>query len=108
MNYATALPHLDDVRPLDSTDVVFLAELHAVAARHGKADRFGVGLLHRHFAIGEDERLVETIDEEARTLTARPVKEDELPEAMPSMWQLTEDGPRAVLWCYRDSVTPHA
>lgn len=107
MNHAAALPHLHDVRPLDASDFAFLAELHAVATRHGKADRFGVGLLHRHFALGEDERLVETIDEATRTLTARPVKAGDLPEAMPSMWQLTSDGPQAVFWCY-DRLGPHA
>ena len=107
MNYAAALPHLHEVRSLDTTDAACLADVRAVLARHGKDERFGVNLLHRHFAIGEDERLVEVIDEESRTLTARPMKADELPGAMPSAWQLTEDGPHAVFWCY-DRLGPHA
>lgn len=107
MNHAAMLPHLHDVRPLDATDAACLADVHTVLARYGKAGRFSVGLLHRHFALGEDERLVETIDEATRTLTARPVKAGDLPEAMPSMWQLTSDGPQAIFWCY-DRLGPHA
>ena len=107
MSAAPALPHLDDVRPLDTSDATCLAELGTVLARHGKTERFGVGLLHRHFDLEEGERLVELIDEETRTLTARPVKANELSEAMPSMWQLTEDGPQAIFWCYSGDVRPH-
>lgn len=103
-----ALPHLDEVHPLDATDTACFAELRDVLARHGKAGRFGVGLLHRHFAIAEDERLVELIDEETRTLTARPVKAEAFPGAMPSMWQLTGAGPQAVFWCYSGSIRPHS
>jgi len=106
MNAAAALPHLHEVRPLDASDGTCLAELAAVLARHGKAGRFGVSLLHRHFALEEGERLVELIDAEHRTLTARPCKTDELPEAVPSMWQLTSEGPQAIFWCY-DRLGPH-
>lgn len=107
MNAASALPHLDEVRPLDATDGTCLAEIGLILARHGKADRFGIGLLHRHFTLEEGERLVELIDEETRTLTARPVKADELPDAMPSAWKLTAEGPQAIFWCYSGSVRPH-
>lgn len=107
MNAAAALPHLHDVRPLDASDAPCLAEIEAVLARHGKAGRFGVSLLHRHFDLAEDERLVEVIDAESRTLTSRPVKAGELPEGVPSMWQLTASGPQAIFWCY-DRLGPHA
>jgi hypothetical protein len=91
MSHVADLPHLDDVRPLDATDGACLAYLHAVLARHGKEERFGVGLLHRHFDLAIDERLVETMDEVTRTLTTRPVNVHELPEARPSTWQLAAD-----------------
>ena len=107
MNHAAALPHLHDLPPFDPSDAACMAELQAVLARHGKASRFGVGLLHRHFALADHERLVETVDEATRTLTVRPVEADALPEAKPSQWQLTPDGPQPILWCY-DKLGPHA
>lgn len=107
MNYAAELPHLDELPPLDASDSACLADLHAILARHGKEGRFGVGLLHRHFTLESDERLVETVDEKTRTLTTRPVKAHDLPEARPSTWQLTADGPKPLSWCYK-SLGPHA
>lgn len=106
MNFAAELPHLHEVPPLDATDAACIAEMHEVLARHGKTGRFGVGLLHRHFDLHRSERLVETIDEESRTLTTRPVKADDLSDAVPSAWQLTADGPQPILWCY-DKLGPH-
>ena len=47
------------------------------------------------------------VDEKTRTLTTRPVKAHELPEARPSTWQLTADGPKPLSWCYK-SLGPHA
>ena len=57
---------IDDIRPLNDEDADCIAELKAVLTRHGKLDRFGVMLLHRHFAISATEFLVESCDETTR------------------------------------------
>lgn len=65
-------PDIDDVARRDESDAALFAELKTVLDRHGASSRFGVTLLHKHFAIGPDEVLVETCDAEARTLVIKP------------------------------------
>lgn len=100
MNIAAGLPRLETIRGLGTADQQCLAEVHAVLAKHGMDARFGVTLLHRHFDLEHGERLVETIDEDTRTLTIRPVGSGELEAAEPSQWALTPDGPQPIAWCY--------
>ena len=68
----TPEPRFEDCRPLDDDDQEVLDDIRRVLERHGCLDRFGVTLLHRHFDLGPDELLVETVDETERTLTIRP------------------------------------
>lgn len=63
------LPDIDAVTPLNEDDFACLAAIREVLAQHGRLDRFGVTLMHGHFPIGEDEVLVESCDDTARTLT---------------------------------------
>lgn len=93
------LPDIDEVAPLSTTDQPCLAEVRAVLAKHGALLRFGVTLLHEHFAVGDDEILVETIDAESRTLTSRPEKIAELGEytSVETSWRL--DDPTAMARC---------
>lgn len=63
------LPDIDAVEPLNEADFACLAAIRDVLAQHGRLDRFGITLMHGHFPIGEDEVLVESCDDEARTLT---------------------------------------
>lgn len=72
------LPDANDVRPLGPGDEQLVADIRNALARHGALDRFGLTLLHEHFALGEDEQLVETCDHDTRTLTTRPRREVEL------------------------------
>jgi hypothetical protein len=80
------LPELHATLPLDETDLVCLAELKAVLARHGKLDRFAVQLAHRHFDLAADEILVEQPDPEARTQHVSVGRRGDYPVAIPTTW----------------------
>jgi hypothetical protein len=67
------LDHIADVRPIDDTDFECLEEVRQVLMKHDALSRFGVALLHNHFAIGEDEMMLETTDVERREHLVRPV-----------------------------------
>ena len=72
------LPDVNVVGALDDTDMACLEEVRAVLEKHGRAERFGIALLHRHFELAPDEVLVEECDVATRTLTTRPAKLAEL------------------------------
>jgi hypothetical protein len=92
-------PHVDDVHHLDNGDLACIDEIRQVLSRHGKLDRFGVNLLHRHFPITENEVLVETCDEMTRTLTIRPEQRGGVANALQTSWQLTPMGPGPIMYC---------
>jgi hypothetical protein len=56
-----------------------------------------VTLLHRHFDIGPDEYLLETVDVERRELRVRPVARDAMPPAIQTQWRLIDRSP--LQWC---------
>lgn len=94
------LPHIDDVAPFSDADRACLDEVRAVLDRHGMTNRFGVCLLHQHFPIRDDEVLVETCDEEERTLTLRPISKDSLPfhSVVETVWRFDRPGASAACW----------
>jgi hypothetical protein len=98
-------PDIADVPPLSDEDGACLRDLRDVLAKHGRLERFGVALIHKHFQIAADECLVETIDLEHRTLTTRPVKKVALGNAIQTQWRLTDGQPVVVCdyWCNWDS-----
>ncbi len=65
------LPLDGQLKPLDASDALFLEAFAELTNRHGKTERFGVSLLHRHFDLAPGEVLVERVDQESRTLTIR-------------------------------------
>ncbi len=77
-NTRTVLPTFDDAQPLGAGDEAFVKEVHALLAKHGNLHRFGLTLLHEHFALEDDEVLRETNDPEARSLSMEVVKRSEL------------------------------
>lgn len=56
------LPDVGEVRAVDAGDAAVFDDVRDVLQRHGALQRFGLTLLHRHFAIGEGECLLETTD----------------------------------------------
>ena len=83
-----------DVEPINDGDLDCLAEVSAVLKKHGKRERFGIALLHKHFEMTGDERLVEHTDVERRVLTIKPVKQSEAGPTIQTIWELGdgEDG----------------
>lgn len=81
-------PDISEVPPLSDGDRECIRELRDVLERHGRLGRFGINLIHKHFEVGDDEVLVETIDAENRVLTVRPVNKADMPEAIEAQWQL--------------------
>ena len=101
------LPDIDEIPPLGEADNECIEELRNVLEKHGAITRFGVFLLHDHFHIGEDEKLVEFCDKENRTLTIRPVKKQTLTgrKLIETSWRLDTKKSTlgCVLACYSDS-----
>jgi len=73
-----AFPDIFSVRPRSEDDEVCIQDIKAVLEKHGKIDRFGLTLLHKHFEIEEGEVLVEETDESTRTQTIQPFKRSEI------------------------------
>ncbi|HKP14360.1 MAG TPA: hypothetical protein VJZ91_19725 [Blastocatellia bacterium] len=83
------LPNIDEVSPLSEKDAECLSEIKQVLDKYGFLQRFGVCLLHEHFTLADDEVMVESCDEETRTLTSRPVKASEIMgHSIGTMWRL--------------------
>jgi hypothetical protein len=72
-NWSESLP-IQDVQPFGKQDEQCLAEIQQVLERHGLTSRFGVALLHKHFAVEGDEILVERTELEERRLVTDCVK----------------------------------
>ena len=92
------LPTLDGVGPLTTEDERCLDEIRTVLDRHGRLDRFGVTLLHRHFELAEDELLVEECDFEKRCLTTTPRVAAEIPpeRRLETVWRFDGRGNRTI------------
>jgi hypothetical protein len=95
-----ALKDIDDINPLNESDYECLAEIREVLKRHGKAERLGVALLHKHFDMAGDEVLVESSDKEDRVLTIKPVKQDEASNTVGTIWQLIDGECHSMSRCH--------
>jgi hypothetical protein len=84
-----------DVEPLSEQDAKVLGELRDVLVRHNAIDRFGISLLHKHFDLSEDERLVESTDLETRTLTLKPTSSKIEDRTITTAWRFTVDSSSA-------------
>lgn len=93
------LPDIDDVAPLSADDEACLTEVRRVLEEHGALQRFGVALLHQHFAVQDDEILVEECDVASRTLKIRPQKRTSpaTSRSIQTVWRL--DTPTPVQGC---------
>jgi len=92
--------NIDAVQPVNEGDADCLLEVRNVLKKHGKLDRFGVALLHSHFDLARDEAMLETCDEESRTLTLKTVNRSEVdPNDVGTIWMLGEGEMIAMSWC---------
>ncbi len=72
----STLPDIDDVDPLSEEDEACLQDIKTVLEKHGRLSKFGVALLHTHFALKQNELMLEVCDVDNRTLVAKPVNMD--------------------------------
>lgn len=94
------LKDIDDVEPLNDADAACLAEVREVLAHHGRLQRFGIALLHSHFELAPDEVLLESSDEQERTLTLRPATIEEASRTgVGTVWMLREGDNTTMSWC---------
>jgi hypothetical protein len=94
------LKDIDDVRPISDADTACLTEIREVLRKHSKMDRFGVALLHSHFPLDADEIMLESSDEQSRTLTIKPVKRSETGNTnVGTIWMLRDGDLETMAWC---------
>ncbi|MFJ3923882.1 hypothetical protein [Streptomyces sp. NPDC090022] len=89
------LPSFEEAEGLGPQDAEFVRDLVAVLDKHGNLDRFGLCLLHDHFALGPGEVLVETNDPRARTLHAHVENAGRTQHAKASQWRFLRHGSRS-------------
>jgi hypothetical protein len=94
------LEDIDEVERLNPGDYECLAEVREVLKKHGKRDKFGVALLHKHFDLAEGEVLMEKADPKERVLTIKPVKQKKAGTTTETIWKLVDgDNPTACQFC---------
>ena len=90
---------LEDVDPIDDSDLECLAEVREVLKKYGKRERFGVALLHKHFDMDDGEVLVENTDKESRALTLKPARKETATDAVPTIWKLLDNQNQSLVLC---------
>lgn len=91
---------IDDIEPISAGDTDCLVEIREVLRKYEKMERFGIALLHQHFVLAEDEIMLETSNNEARTLTSAPVKQSEAGNNnIGTIWMLRDGDITTMTWC---------
>lgn len=101
-----SMPHGDGVLPLQDSEKLCLVEIREILKKHGKLERFGITLLHKHFDLSDDEILIESIDEERKMQIIKPMKKEEVAnlegEILETCWSLQEGD--VLMGCRRTCV----
>lgn len=96
----SSLKNIDAVEPLNDSDSDCLVEIRDVLKKHGKMGRLGVALLHSHFDLECDEIMLESSDEESRTLISQAVKQSDAGNNnIGTIWMLREGEVTTMSWC---------
>lgn len=97
----SALLDIDDVKPLKDEDYQVLEKIGAVLKLYGYEERFGVCLLHKHFDLAANEKLVEETDVENRLLITKVSDntKEEL-DTIETMWRFPK-GIEAAVECVK-------
>lgn len=103
------LPNISDLDSLNETDEHCLKEIKTVLERHNRTRKFGITLLHSHFAINEDEVFLEHTDVATRTLVSRPISTLELANKSyrPTVWRFDGEKPQGCSYCPTDEDHNH-
>jgi hypothetical protein len=93
-------PHIDESSSLDESDFACFSEIRDVLSRHGKVERFGVTLLHKHFDMQPNEVLVESVSSASRSMTITPdVIDSSDINTIDTQWYLGSSVPLSVVKC---------
>ncbi len=96
----SSLKDIDSVEPINDSDTDCLIEIRDVLKKHGKMERLGVALLHSHFDLESDEILLESSDEENRTLITQAVKQTDAGNSnIATILMLREGDATMMSWC---------
>lgn len=107
------LQDINEVKPFDpQADAALMHDIYRVLQKHNAVDRFGVNLLHDHFEVEDGEWMVETHDEQSRTLTIKPYRNEKLQEPnsilQETNWRFDEKGKVVVMQvCVKDLQGRH-
>jgi hypothetical protein len=113
----TQLLDITEVQPYsieNPTDVQCFNEIRQVLEKYNYEDRFGICLLHKHFDVFSDERLVESCDFSNRILTIEPVNVESIASTdnlIETSWNLSAKKPIPAVscdtYCWSDSSGKH-
>lgn len=96
----STLKDISDVKPLNDGDTDCFVEIREVLRKYDKLERFGVALLHSHFDLADDEIMLESSDEESRTLVTTAVKQANAGTSnIGTVWMLREGDATTMSWC---------
>lgn len=85
--------HIDDVEEISDNDYEVLKEIGDVIRKHGREEKFGVCLLHKHFDLEKGQRMFEETDFENKKLVSRIVSEEEYSDkdVIETAWRFSGD-----------------
>jgi len=86
---------------ISESDAKCFYELRQILKKHNALERYGIGLLHKHFDVNEGEVLYETTDVEKRIQIIRPIKIQDITDEsiITTCWKLVDDDIVATLIC---------
>jgi hypothetical protein len=93
------LKDIADVEPLNEGDADCLAEIRDVLKKHGKLERFGVFLAHKHFDMTDGEILVEETDTDNRVQTIMPACRGNTMNTIETNWMLRDHDRETMVRC---------
>lgn len=100
MSVANRFKPIEEAGALDASDLELFEEIRSLLVKHGKQERFGLCLLHKHFNLEEDEVLLESTDATKREMkiAAVPVRAT-TPADIPTNWYLAQGTPVPLTKC---------
>ena len=104
----SVLKDIDDIEPLNDSDLPCLLEVRDVLKKHNRLSRLGVCLLHSHFDLNSDEIMLEYTDAEQRVLTTKAVRNDHNTDnKVATMWMLRDLDRQTISYCAKTTSGWH-
>lgn len=97
---APTFKRIDESDALSADDLECMREIRQVLERHGKLERFGVTLLHEHFAMRPGEVLLEASNADTRRMSLEPAIVDPSDvTSISTQWYLGQSVPLSLVKC---------